>query len=149
MRTQLLISGIVILLCSAFFFSDKSKLITRRWILVDFKSPSIEANFESIGMTTERRAEIMKNMVNGSYVEFRNDGTYEVSILGSEPETLLWSLSDNDSILLVRKSHITQQQSIEIETLTKNELVMLLPDINNQFTRMFFVPDPDSGKVEE
>lgn len=131
---------IVIFFClSAFDFQwDKSKLLIRDWILVNIYSPRIEKNFKQSGMSAERREQVMKDWVEGSFLNIKPDGTYEVSILGSERETMFWQLSPNDTTLFVRKYRTDAPKEIEIEILTKKDLVIVLPDLNGEFTRMYF-----------
>lgn len=120
--------------------TDKSKLLTRKWILVDLNIPRLEKNFKLRGITAERRAQVMESWVEGSYIHFKPDGTYEVSILGSEPEVLYWRLSQDDTKIFVKKTQSEDTKPVDIEVLEKDELVMVLPDINGEYTRMYFKP---------
>jgi hypothetical protein len=122
--------------------ADKSKLLMRRWSLIDFTTPQIESNFKLRGITQERRAIVMKRLVEGSYLEFKPDGTYEVSILGSDPESLFWSYVESDSaeMIYVQKTKNILPKPIEVETLTKKELIILLPEGEGEYTKMHFVP---------
>jgi hypothetical protein len=123
------------------FQSDKTKVLTRKWLLVEFVTPRLERNFQQRGITSDRRNVVMKKLVQGSYVHFLADGTYETSILGSEPERLLWKLSTNDSTLFVQKNANLAPKSIELEELTRQKLVMILPDQDGEYTRMIFAPE--------
>jgi hypothetical protein len=123
------------------FQSDKTKVLIRKWLLVEFVTPRLERNFQQRGITSDRRDVVMKKLVQGSYVHFWADGTYETSILGSEPERLLWKLSTNDSTLFVQKNATLAPKSIELEELTRQKLVMILPDQDGEYTRMIFAPE--------
>ncbi len=127
------------------FKSDKSKILLKRWILVDFRTPRLERNFKQRGISTERREKVIGNLIQGSYVDFRSDGTYEVSLLGSEPEIMYWQLNDDDTKLLVRKKLDQESKPIDIEVLEKKRLILIIPDIEDEYTHMYFVPD---GNVE-
>lgn len=120
---------------------DKSKLLARRWILVDLNIPRLEKNFQLRGISDERRAAVMQSWVEGSYIHFKSDGTYEVSILGSEPEVMLWQLNPEETKILVKKKQTEESKLVDIEVLSKEQLVMILPDINGDFTRMYFKPE--------
>lgn len=120
---------------------DKLKILTRKWLLVDLHTPRVERNLEQLGVSPERRTILIKRLVEGSYIDFKADGTYEATILGSQPEILNWKLR-NDSVLLVRKNAKMIEEYIELETLNRKEMVMILPDIDGEFSRLFFVPDP-------
>lgn len=124
---------------------DRSKMLIKNWLLVNIYTPRIERNFKQSGMSSERREQVIKAWVEGSYLHFKPDGTYEVSILGSEPETLFWQLSPNDTTLLVRKTQEEDPKEIEIELLTKKDLVIILPDTEGEYTRLYFKAD---GELE-
>lgn len=128
---------------------DKSKVIIRRWILVDIQTPSMEKNFEKRGIRDYKRTKMMQQLVAGSYINFKSNGTYEASILGSKPESLYWNLSDNDDFLLVRKKPEIHPQHVAIEELSKKSLVILLPERKGEQTRLFFIPDPKTDLIEE
>ena len=126
-------------LCTSFDFTfDKSKILVRDWQLVNLYTPRIERNFKASGMSPERREQIMKAWVDGSYLKFSADGTYQVSILGSEPDTMYWQLSDDDTMLFVKKTQAEDPKTIDIELLTKKDLIIVLPDQDGEYTRMYF-----------
>lgn len=127
-----------LLIASDFRPQDKSKII-RHWSLVDFRTPRLERNFEQIGVIGIKRKQVVKNLIEGSYIEFKNDGTYEASLMGSDPETLFWDFNASDTTLLVRKLEAEPFNEIPVELLTKRELVILLPDLDGEFTRLYFV----------
>lgn len=124
-------------------------MLAQKWTLVDFKTPRMERNLEQAGIRGNDRDDIIKDLVDGSYVHFKLDGTYEASILGSEPEQLFWKLgtSEKDSVLLVRKDNLAVEKKIWVELLTKEELVLVIPDIDKEFTRMYFksIRKPDDN----
>ncbi|MCU0445807.1 MAG: hypothetical protein MUE85_12915 [Microscillaceae bacterium] len=134
--------GLIILLgVLSAFQPDKTKVLTRKWLLAEFVTPRLERNFQQRGITSDRRNLVMQKLVKGSYVHFWADGTYETSILGSEPERLLWKLSENDSTLFVQKNAQIAPKTIDIEELTRQKLIMIIPDQDGEFTRMIFVPE--------
>lgn len=137
--------GVLLLALTSFSLSsktaDKSKLLIGRWLLRDFKTPELEKNFASSGMSAERRQALMLDYVEGSYLHFREDGTYEVSILGSQPEVRRWQLSEDDTRLLVRSQVGEATDEIEIEVLTKTSLVLVIPRGANDYLRMFFAAE--------
>ncbi len=128
-------------LTSAYSPSDKSKLLVGKWVLIDLKTPSLENNFKASGLSLQKRTELMQAYVAGSYIEFRADGTYEVSILGSDPEVKYWKLSQDDSRLIVQKTPQSSIDEIELETLTKKELIMVLAPQNGEYVQLFFIPN--------
>lgn len=130
---------LLFLLMSASTPLDKSKLLVGRWTLVDFKTPSLENNFKASKLSPERRKTLMQDYVAGSYIEFRADGTYEVSILGSDPEVKYWQLNEDDTRLIVRKLPDLPADEIELETLTKKELVMVITPKSAEYVQLFFV----------
>jgi hypothetical protein len=145
--------AIVALLCFTSFYLpiDKTKMLLRRWSLVDFVAPQIEQNFKARGITSERRTLLMKELVADSFIDFRADGTYEVSILGSEPETQFWTFKESDSadVLFVHKTRESLPNPVEVATLSKQELVILLNDKDGEITRLHFVPDAKAKKQED
>jgi hypothetical protein len=141
MKKNALIGCFLLLFMLSAFQSDKTKVLIRKWLLVEFVTPRLERNFQQRGITSDRRNVVMKKLVQGSYVHFWADGTYETSILGSEPERLLWKLSANDSTLFVQKNANLAPKSIELEELTRQKLVMILPDQDGEYTRMIFAPE--------
>lgn len=145
MKRAFLCLAFLLLLGSSFITAqyDKTKILLKRWILIDFITPRLERNFKLRGISQERRMSVMKKLVKDSFVHFHEDGTYETSILGSEPERMYWKLSENDSTLLVRKTLEFEPKPIELEELNKNKMVMVLPDIEGEYTRMIFVPEED------
>ncbi len=118
---------------------DKSKLLVGKWTLVDFKTPSLENNFKASKLSPERRKVLMQEYVAGSYIEFRADGTYEVSILGSDPEVKYWKLNEDDTRLIVSKLPNLPADEIELEVLTKKELVMVITPKSAEYVQLFFV----------
>jgi hypothetical protein len=141
-RTFLWLSLLVVL--GSFISTDKTQILLKKWVLVEFITPRLERNFKLRGITQERRTTVMKKLVKDSFVHFYENGTYETSILGSETERMHWKLSENDSILLVRKSLDFEPKPIELEELNKNKLIMVLPDIEGEYTRMIFVPEDNN-----
>jgi hypothetical protein len=126
--------------------TDKSKLLVGKWTLIDFKTPTLENNFKASGMTPQKRKQLMDEYVAGSYIEFRADGTYEVSILGSDPEVKHWKLNPDDTRLIVQKNPQTPTDEIELETLTKKELVIILSPKNSEYVQMFFIANNPESK---
>ncbi len=131
--------------------TDKTKILTRRWVLVDVYTQKLEKNLEIRGISLERRNEVIEELTQGSFLDFRPDGTYEVSILGSKPEFLYWKLSDDDAVLWVRKRVSDEFKAIDIEVLTKKELIIVLnqPLTEQEYLRLSFQPDPESGALFE
>ncbi len=134
-----MVNVFLLVLMSASTPWDKSKLLVGRWTLVNFKTPSLENNFKASKLSPERRKTLMQDYVAGSYIEFRANGTYEVSILGSDPEIKYWQLNEEDTHLIVRKSLDLPADEIEIETLTKKELVIVITPKNTEYVQLFFV----------
>lgn len=124
---------------------DKTKLLVRKWLLVEFINQNVEDNLKKRGITQERRAKLMKKLVDGSFIDFKADGTYEVSILGSLREKMYWQLDESQNNLLVRKTLAMEAQSIKIEALNKKEFIIILNQAENQTNRLTFVPE----KIED
>ncbi|MEO1652642.1 MAG: hypothetical protein AAFU64_03770 [Bacteroidota bacterium] len=123
---------------------ERTKLITKKWIMVDLVTPRLERNFEKRGISQERREVLIAELVADSFIDFKSDGTYEVSILGSEKEKLFWRIdAQSNNQLVVRKTPNDREKQVEIEELSKKRLIIIIPDIDNEYSRLYFAPADD------
>lgn len=137
-----------LLLLSSFHCSleaqEKTKIITKKWVLIDLVTPRLERNFQKRGISPERREVLIAELVADSFIDFKSDGTYEVSLLGSEKEKLFWRIDQQSpNQLIVRKTRNDRESLVEIEELSKKRLVLIIPDIDNEFSRLYFFPADD------
>ncbi|MCS6821589.1 MAG: hypothetical protein NZ551_06955 [Microscillaceae bacterium] len=116
--------------------TDRTKLLIRKWKLIDAEFPEIEAELLHFSPSQRKahKQELSRTWV-GSFIEFRKDNTYTAVILADTAQGI-WHLSTDQSQLLIKNQKDSIERAMPILELSKNRLIL----IGTQQQKMIWQP---------